>query len=522
MPSLAALHHRVSHAGFHHASPLGRQSPMASTESFEPAGRPRADSSARARQGSVTNTNNTIPEEKPLASSAGVSVGINLAEPVLFLQGFQEGENAPRNTAMLRGVVHLKVTKNTKLKAVTLKFKGTATTKWPEGWFWKSCQYVDVHCLTSLSGIPPKKTEFEEVDTLMAHTWPFFNAQFPTSEGGSGAHHVHLSGGQVAEAPPPSLFTNPSPFGTPMNGSPLSSSSNLNLPSQRERKLSLQVHHSGSRSFEKGDTKNAPSVAQKGYRTFYPGDYLYNFELPLDSKLPETIDVDLGSVKYELEASIERAGAFRGNLVGTKEVILIRAPGEGSLEQVEPIAISRNWEDQLHYDIVISGKSFPLGAKIPIAFKLTPLAKVQCHRIKVFITENTEYFCSNKRVHRMEPTRKVLLYEKRADGTTTSIYPGSSARITSGGGVPFDQRDAAARGDPFTPQDSTNLLGRLEQNASVGPTEMEFNVQLPGCHQITEKDKLNKLHFDTTYSNIQVHHWIKVRSQSMEKSVIKY
>lgn len=107
---------------------------MASTESFEPTNRPRADSSARARQGSVTAANNTIPEEKPLASSAGVSVGINLAEPVLFLQGFQEGENAPRNTAMLRGVVHLKVTKNTKLKAVTLKFKGTATTKWPEGW----------------------------------------------------------------------------------------------------------------------------------------------------------------------------------------------------------------------------------------------------------------------------------------------------------------------------------------------------------------------------------------------------
>lgn len=344
----------------------------------------------------------------------------------------------------------------------------------------------------------------------MSHTWPFFNAAFPSSEGGSGAHHVHLAGGQVAEAPPPSLFTNPSPFGAPRDSSPMSSSSNLNLPSQRERKLSLQVHSTASRSFEKGDAKNPSSVAQKGYRTFYPGDYLYNFELPLDGKLPETIDVDLGSVKYELEATIERAGAFRGNLIGNKEVVLIRAPGEGSLEQVEPIAISRNWEDQLHYDIVISGKSFPLGAKIPIAFKLTPLAKVQCHRIKVFITENTEYFCSNKRVHRMEPTRKVLLYEKRADGTTTSTFPGSSARVTSGGGVPFDQREAASRGDPFTPQDSTNLLGRLEQNSSVGPTEMEFNVQLPGCHQITEKDRMSKLHFDTTYSNIQVHHWIKV------------
>ena len=333
----------------------------------------------------------------------------------------------------------------------------------------------------------------------MSHTWPFYNAQFATAEGGSGASHVQLANGSPSEAPSP--FTNMSPF-----------SSQTNLSSSRERKLSLQVN-SSSGSFEKGD-KDPSSVAQKGYRSFHPGDYIYNFELPLDSKLPETIEADLGSVKYELEATVERAGAFRGNLAGTKEVILIRAPGEGSLEQVEPIAISRNWEDQLHYDIVISGKSFPLGSKIPIAFKLTPLAKVQCHRVKVFITENTEYFCSNKRVHRMEPTRKVLLYEKRADGTTTSTFTGSSARITAGGGVPFDQREAAARGDPFTPQDSSNLLGRLEQDSSVGPTEMEFNVQLPGCHQATDKDRLSKLHFDTTYSNIQVHHWIKVCESS--------
>lgn len=336
----------------------------------------------------------------------------------------------------------------------------------------------------------------------MNHTWPFFNAQNSTSDGGSGAHHVHLVGGHVADehARSSSPFTNVSPF---------ASQSNLSLPSARERKLSLQVNHA-SKSFEKGDTTNPSSVAAKGFRTFHPGDYLYNFELPLDSKLPESIDVDLGSVKYELEAIVERAGAFKGNLMGTKTVTLIRAPAEGSLEQVEPIAISRNWEDQLHYDIVISGKSFPLGAKIPIAFKLTPLAKVQCHRIKVFITENTEYFCSQKRVHRMEPTRKVLLYEKRADGTTTSTFTGSSARVIAGGGVPYDQREAAARGDPFTPQDNTNLLGRLDNDANVGPTEMEFNVQLPGCHQISDKDRQNKLHFDTTYSNIQVHHWIKV------------
>jgi hypothetical protein len=148
---------------------------------------------------------------------------------------------------------------------------------------------------------------------------------------------------------------------------------------------------------------------------------------------------------------------------------------------------------------------------VPIAFKLTPLAKVQCHRIKVFITENIQYFTANKRVHRLEPTRKVQLFEKRADGPSVSSYPGSSIRITAGGGIPYDHREAAARGEESVPRDTTNLLGNLATDSvSIGPTEMEFNVQLPSCALMKERMKSERLHFDTTYSNIQVNHWIKV------------
>ncbi|KAI8932011.1 hypothetical protein NX059_010906 [Plenodomus lindquistii] len=428
-------------------------------------------SSGRNSAKSIVTSVKSMPEEKPVASGGGVNVNIQLTEPVLFLRGFEQAEYAERNTAMLRGSMILKVTKPTKIKAVTLKFRGKATTKWPEG-------------------IPPKKVDFEEVDILMSHTWPFFNSQFPTAETGTGADRVELykNNGNLGNSP---------------------NNSSLNLTSKEAKRLSLQVNQ--SRSFGKGESPSGgPSVAQKGYRTFNPGEYMYNFELPLDSHLPETIEVDLGSVKYELEATVERAGAFRTNLIGTKEVQLIRAPSEGSLEQVEPIAISRSWEDQLHYDIVISGKSFPLGAQVPIAFKLTPLAKVQCHRIKVFVTENIEYFCNNKRVHRMEPVRKVQLFEKRADGPPTSAFPGSTMRIVAGGGVPYDQRAAASRGEDVQVADPTNLLGDLGGDANIGPTEMEFNVQLPSCHNMKDKDKQSRLHFDTTYQNIQVHHWIKL------------
>ncbi|KAF2767106.1 hypothetical protein EJ03DRAFT_276834 [Teratosphaeria nubilosa] len=420
-------------------------------------------------------------DEKPVASGNGVSISIHLAEPVLFLQGFDNADNTPGNTAMLRGSLHMRVTKSAKIKAVSLRFKGKATTKWPEG-------------------IPPRKVDFDETDTIMNHTWTFWSTQFPDAEHNTGASHVQLFKSTETQSGASRL----DPLG---RSSP--NSSNVNLTAKEAKRLSLAVNQ--SRSFNKNEAPTgANSVAAKGYRTFLPGDYIYNFELPLDSRLPETIDVELGSVRYELEAEITRSGAFRANLLGNKEVQLIRAPAEGSLEQVEPIAISRNWEDQLHYDIVISGKSFPLGSQVPIAFKLTPLAKVQCHRIKVLITENIEYFCSNKKVHRMEPARKVQLFEKRSDQPPVSTFPGSTMRVTAGGGIPYDQRARAAAGEEVTPVDTSNLLGNLEGDTNIGPTEMEFNVQLPSCHNMKDRDRGQRLHFDTTYQNIQVHHWIKI------------
>lgn len=100
--------------------------------------RAASDATARA-QHLNTVMPGTDPHDKPLVSGSGVNVSINLAEPALFLQGFEQNDMASGNTAMLRGTLHLRVTKAAKIKAVTLKFKGRATTKWPEGGFLQSC-----------------------------------------------------------------------------------------------------------------------------------------------------------------------------------------------------------------------------------------------------------------------------------------------------------------------------------------------------------------------------------------------
>lgn len=452
----------------------------------------RASTSAPA-EAAITRPN--VQDQKPVASGNGISVYISTAEPVLYLQGYDTSDPAAHTTTMLRGSLLLRVSKQAKLKSITLNFRGKSETEWPEG-------------------IPPKRIDFKDTTHIMNHTWSFFNAQFPQAEHSYSADEIRLSSGTTSEAKEPSITT------STLDMFRSSSPTKQFRDARENKKLSLQSNQ--SRSFGKGDTViGGPSVAQRGFKVFHPGDYIYNFELPLDSRLPESIAVDLGTVKYELEALVERSGAFRANLVGTRELSLIRAPAEGSLEQTEPIAISRNWEDQLHYDIVISGKSFPLGSSVPIAFKLTPLAKVQCHRIKVFVTENVQYFTNNKKVHRLEPTRKIQLFEKRADNHSTTSYPGSTMRILAGGGVPYDYRRAAATGDEDVPHDTTNLLGNLENDSgSIGPTEMEFNVQLPSCHMMRDKSKAEHLHFDTTYSNIQINHWIKVGACSMRPDAL--
>lgn len=432
----------------------------------------------------------TLRNEKIVATGSGITVGIALTEPVLYLQGYDQNDPSTKKSAILRGQLHLKVTKSIKIKKISICFRGHAQTDWPDG-------------------IPPKKIHFHDKKDLVTHGVMYFNhGDTALMQNDYGAHfyqHAKPVTSVTGKDGGPTTITREI-----FSKSGSSTSLSNGQPTSKElKRLSLQSNH--SRSFGKNDSPpTVPAHPQRNYRMFPVGDYLYSFEFPIDGSLPETIKTDLGHVRYDLEAIVERSGAFRPNLLGNLEVPVIRTPAEGSLEQVEPIAISRNWEDQLHYDIVISGKSFPLGCQVPIAFKLTPLAKVECHRIKVYVTENIQHWTADKSVHRFQPAKKVLLFEKRADSASTSTYPGSSMRVTAGGGIDWDHRAAAARGDEIVDRNRTNLLGNLASDSGVGPTEMEFNVQLPSCHEMKNRDESQRLHFDTTYENIQINHWIKI------------
>jgi arrestin-related trafficking adapter 3/6 len=203
-------------------------------------------------------------------------------------------------------------------------------------------------------------------------------------------------------------------------------------------------------------------------------------------------------------------------------------------------------EDQLRYEILISGKAFPVNGTIPIAFKFTPLAKVRLHRIKVLLTENIEYHCRDKKVHRREPLRKILLFEKQAQKPRENSSQGvvgqesdfmfqnlsgvteSGARALPPASSPLRPRElprvvlssVTRHAQTRNNTSAYSLLGNLEGgDASGTSTEFEVDVPLPGCQPVrTPLDPGIKnsphisfrCHHTTIWPNIVVHHWIKI------------
>lgn len=457
--------------------------------------------SVRSGKSVVSSSVHEIQRPKPVASGSGLSCTILLAEPNVFLTGFDHDghtrHESHNSTALLRGKLQLNISKNTKIKSVTLKLLGKARTEWPEG-------------------IPPMKVDMYEEESLRTQALTFFHAMHDGWETDFGNQCTYTLKG----SPSQSSFNS----GDPTAALQLGGRHRSSMSAKELKRLSLRSVE--SRSFGKGESPVAHQVQAKGFKVFYPGTYEYSFELPIDHHQLETIKLQYGSVKWELETTVERAGAFKPNLHGTKEVSIIRVPDQLSLETSEPISISRQWEDQLHYDIMISGKSFPIGARIPIAFKLTPLAKVQVHKLKVFVTESIEYWTNDRKVTRKDAGRKILLLEKTAGKPLDKQFESSDLRILSGGELTPDERhyarEAAQRRrtidaqrthsmpEPL-PEPSENLLGDLDLGLETywGSTEMEMNVQMPTCEMMA-KDKSLRLHPDCSWKNVNVYHWMKI------------
>lgn len=436
--------------------------------------------------------------EKPLVATGSLQVYVIPAEKNLFVEGFLVAEYGDRPPTLLRGCLYVRVLKPTKIKSITLNFKGIQRTDWPEG-------------------IPPKKNNFAELNDIVNHTWPFYNQlQGAVVNGGadhyqelpkcttskSGAEvdisHLSLSETQARSISPlPKAATDSNVaaaaagFGeffartislSPVAAGIMRKATTSNGPSGRS--LSPSPSNNSLTSSALNDLHTV-STDSSGVGQFNPGDYIYNFEHPVPPSTPESVKVTFGEVSYHLDVCITRPGTFKLNLQGRLPINIVRIPSEDNLEENEPIVISRDWEDQLKYDIVIGSKSVVLDSYLPLAFRFIPLfGKVALHRIRVYLSENLEYYCNNKKVHRMEPPKKFLLLEHKA-------LKGKSL-LSKAGGL-----------DP----NGTDIPLTIDEEDEILPRELEFQVFMPHVLQ----DRTNqKIHPDTSFEVIQAHHWIKI------------
>ncbi|KAL2869021.1 uncharacterized protein BJX67DRAFT_348514 [Aspergillus lucknowensis] len=76
-----------------------------------------------------------LRNEKIIATGSGITVGIALMEPVLFLGGFNHCDPSSRKATILRGQLHIKAFKCVGIKKVSICFRGRAQTDWPDGNF---------------------------------------------------------------------------------------------------------------------------------------------------------------------------------------------------------------------------------------------------------------------------------------------------------------------------------------------------------------------------------------------------
>ncbi|PCD20207.1 hypothetical protein AU210_016236 [Fusarium oxysporum f. sp. radicis-cucumerinum] len=434
----------------------------------------------------------------PVASGSGVNCFILLAEHDVFLSGFDhdcEGHREGQNgTALLRGILQLSVSKNIMIKAVQLKLLGRARTEW----------------------LQKMSSGYYEEDILQTQVLTFFNAM--------NNEWKYDYGNQCK-------FRLKS---TSPNDNDLTGMDELN----RSKSLSPHYHNDSTKELKRLSSESAQvrslnkdhpiatATQVKRCKVFYPGTYDYFFELPIDQRQLETTKVQYGFVKWELHAAVDRAGIFHSNLHGVKEVSIVRVPDPLSLEMTASMLISRQWQDQLYYDIIISRKGFPIGSKIPITFQLTPLAKVQVHGFKVFLIESTEYRSNDRTAARKASNRKILLLSKLAGRALAPSWAPSDLRTIRGGELSPEQRrearEVAARQrtaeasrqniavQPL-PEPSANLLGDLDLGLENfwGPTEIEVDVQIPTCGMMARNENL-KLYPECTWKNVNIRHWIQV------------
>jgi arrestin-related trafficking adapter 3/6 len=336
------------------------------------------------------------PSPRASVSASGFSMTVELAEPVLHLEGFDGSHTQVHRSTVLRGLLRLDVTRRVSLRGLSLTFQAMSKTEWPESWRLRKLK---------------KLCE----ESIMSHTWDFLRPE-------------QSSGKKQARA-----------------------------------------------------------------KSYDPGVYVMNFELPLDSSIPETINLPLGSVSYHLTASaLTETSSIPACC--SKEVILIRIPCACSLELSEPYGVHGS-QHGLRYSFGLFAKSVAIGGRVPLSMRIASIPEVSWERITVSMIEDVRYSTRDGLAQREQSRTKAILMEKRAATLQDPVRQRAVRRISTTGEKLRHAHAAAA--------DVEKPLRR----SSTASSEPEVHLlekailNIPSCSVIQP---------DTAYSCIYVRHGLVI------------
>ncbi|KAL0066316.1 hypothetical protein AAF712_006747 [Marasmius tenuissimus] len=167
------------------------------------------------------------------------------------------------------------------------------------------------------------------------------------------------------------------------------------------------------------------------WKEFRKGTYTYPITFRIPGHAPPTLECTYGNVSWRIKGVVRRYGTFASNLNTTSPLLVVSTPAPllyspsaptdpfyGALE--ENILVERHWDNQLHYSINVSGRSFHVGpgATIGVDFTFVPLSRgVRVWRVGVGIEEKTEYLTQFRRVARTDPVSSFPLLSLRDHNT---------------------------------------------------------------------------------------------------------
>lgn len=314
------------------------------------------------------------------------------------------------NPSMLSGSILLKVTKPTKIKGVSLSFVGVSKTVWSQ-----------VSPQSLMADEPTPHNANESVDELYinCHQWEFVPIENVANMKKSVANTdtsitvvgTEIFGASNSLSKDDAFVRSNSSLSTIYSRGceTITDSNNVEVPVFNNSRIIRRKLPGVSSSLNK-DSYVLPA-----------GEYVYNFQLAIDSRVAESVAAANGDIEYSLVAKVIRPSAFAMNLSGKRSVQLVRSPPndcEGSMNS--PVTISRIWDDRLQYEISMPKKYAPLGSVWPVQIKLNPLDKVAVHRVRVTLTESVDYISSmDNTLKTTDRTARVVLYERK--GKTVKV-----------------------------------------------------------------------------------------------------